>query len=406
MYKEAFPLKYWVGYLTAAILAGMSWVLMQFGEKFSTIVDMVYPYVIRTLQDMLAQWSGSVDYCLWQMGVMALLVVVIASVVVMIVCKWNPVRWFGWVLAGAALIFMCHTLVWGINYYAGSITDDIRLEERQYGVEELTRAATYYRDMANDLASQVNRDGSGEVDFADFDTLALQAADGFETLVYDYSYSVFAGSNLPVKKLGWADMYTSMGITGVTVGLTGEAAVNPQIPDVTLPFTMCHEMAHRKCIAVERDANFAGFLACMANESVEYQYSGYFMAYRYCYNALIRANTSETIAAAARLSTGVSELLDRDLKSYDAFFASRRSDSATTLANNVNDTYLKASGDEAGVASYDEVSDLLVWWHYQQVILPNITVEESHFDPMDESQVDLSGIINAKETEPVEEGVG
>ena len=399
-------MKYWAGYVTAAILAGISWVLMQFGEKFATILDMVYPYVIRTLQDMLAEWSGAVDFCLWQMGVMALLVVVIATVVLMIVCKWNPFRWLGWVLAAVAFVFMCHTMVWGLNYYAGSVAEDIRLEQREYGLDELSRAATYYRDMANDLASKVTRDANGDVDFAEFEALADQAADGFESLVYDYSYSVFAGSNQPVKKLGWAKMYTSMGITGFTTGLTGEAAVNPLIPDVTLPFTMCHEMAHRKCIAQERDANFAAFLACMANDSVEYQYSGYFMAYRYCYNALIRANTSESIAAAARVSTGASQQLQRDMDYYDNYFASRRSDSATTLADNVNDTYLKASGDEAGVASYNEVSDLLVWWHYQQVFLPNITVEESHFDPLDEDQVDLSGIVNAKEKEPVEEGVG
>ena len=91
--------------------------------------------------------------------------------------------------------------------------------------------------------------------FADFDALAGKAGEGFQTLTYDYFYPIFAGSTLPVKKLGWADMYSSMGITGVTFGLTGEACVNPQIPGVSLPFTMCHEMAHRMCIAPERDAN-------------------------------------------------------------------------------------------------------------------------------------------------------
>ena len=79
--------------------------------------------------------------------------------------------------------------------------------------------------------------------------------------------TIFAGSREPVKELGWADMYSSMGITGVTFGITGEACVNPQIPDITLPFTMCHEMAHRMSIASERDANFAGFLACSFNSN-------------------------------------------------------------------------------------------------------------------------------------------
>ena len=399
-------MKYWRGYLTAAIFAAISWVLMQFGSRFTTIVDMVYPYVIRTLQDMLAEWTGGIDYCLWQMIALVLLVILVATIVLMIVLKWNPIQWFGWVLACCSVIFMLHTLVYGLNYYAGPISEDIRLEAQEYGVEELTRAATYYRDKANDLAAQVERDGSGDVVFADFAALAEQAADGFESLVYDSSYPVFAGSNLPVKELGWADLYSSMGIDGITMGLTGEAAVNPQIPDVALPFAMCHEMAHRKCIAIERDANFSAFLACQANESVEFQYSAYFMAYRYCYNALAGANTTEAAGAAARVANGVSSQLSHDLQSYNTFYNNKRSNTATSIATATNDAYLKASGDEAGIASYSDVCDLLVWWHYQQVFLPSITVEESPFDPMDESQVDLSGIVNARETEPVEEGVG
>lgn len=406
-------MKYWRGYLTAAIFGAMTWALMQFGQRFSTLVDMIYPYVIRTLQDMLATWTGTVDFCLWQVIVAALVVVVIASVVLVIVCKWNPIQWFGWVLAGASIIFMLHTLVYGLNYYAGPIAEDIRLESYDYDLEDLTNATSYYRDQANALAAQVDRDGGGDVAFADFDTLAGQAADGFERLVYESSYSVFAGSNQPVKELGWADMYTSMGITGVTMGLTGEAAVNPQTPAVSLPFVMCHEMAHRKCIAIERDANFAAFLACQANESVEYQYSAYFMAFRYCYNALKSVNTTESSAAAARISSGVGDLLRHDLESYDAFFDGKRSASATRVANTVNDTYLKASGDESGISSYGDVCDLLVYWHIQQIVLPTVVEEEAPFDPLDETQVDLSGIVNAKETVPPateapddEEGVG
>ena len=42
-------MKYWFGYLVAAILAGFTWVLQQFGSRYSTLVDMVYPYVVRTM---------------------------------------------------------------------------------------------------------------------------------------------------------------------------------------------------------------------------------------------------------------------------------------------------------------------------------------------------------------------
>ena len=402
-------MKYWRGYLVAFIFGAIAYFLKAFGERFSTLIDMVYPYVIRTAQSMLAEWSAQVPYNLWQLCAVALGVIALGSLVLMILLKWNPIQWAGWVLAAGAAVYALHTLVFGLNYYAGPLADDIRMEVAEYNLEELTDAAVYYRDKANALAGQVRRDGEGNVLFSDFETLASQAGNGFENLTYEYSYPIFAGSRLPVKELGWADMYTSMGITGFTMGITGEAAVNPQIPDVSLPFTMCHEMAHRMCIAAEDDANFAAYLACMANESVEFQYSAYFMAYRYCYNAMAGAGTEAASAAAARVNNGVGELLYRDMTAYSQFFASNRDDSATRFANAVNDTYLKTSGESEGIHSYGQVCDLLVSWHIQQVVLPSIAVEESPFDPLDESQVDLSGLVNARipeTTAPQEENNG
>ena len=388
-------MKYLWGYVTAAILGAISWVLLQFGERFSTLVDMVYPYVIRTVQGFLAQWSGSVDFLLWQVLAVFLVVILAAALVICIVLKKNPVTWAGWVLAVCSLVYLLHTLLFGLSYHAGNLSDDLRMEVAQYTLEELAEATEYYRDQANILAKWVDRDETGNVDFAEFETLAEMAGQGFETLTYDHSYPIFAGSTLPVKKLGWADMYTSMGITGFTMGITGEAAVNPQIPDVTLPFTMCHEMAHRMCIANERDANFAAFLACSVHEDISFRYSAYFMAYRYCYSALAGVGTQAAASETSRINEGVNEELRRDLTYYDTFFSTHRDNSAKKIADTANDTYLRTSGDSAGIASYSQVCDLLVNWHIQTVVLPSVAVEENQFDPYDESQVDLSGIVNA-----------
>lgn len=385
-------MKYWFGYLTAAIIGAITWVLMQFGQQFSTLVDMVYPYVIRTLQDILAGWSGTVDFLLWQLLAVALAVVVLASLVAVLATKKSVIAWGGWVLSACALVYLLHTAVWGLNYYAGPLSEDLRMEVSQYTIDELAEATEYYRDRANILSQQVKRDGNGNVAYPEFEKMADRAYMGFQRLVYDRSYPVFAGSTLPVKKLGWADMYTSMGITGVTFGMTGEAAVNPQIPQVLLPFTMAHEMAHRMCIASERDANFAAFLACSVHPDVEFEYSAYFMAFRYCYNALASVKTVSAAEYTASLREGIGDLLRRDVNAYANFFEKNQDAAATELANTANDTYLKTSGEKSGIKSYNEVCDLLVNWHIQEVVLPSITVEESPFDPYDETQVDITDI--------------
>ena len=349
-------------------------------------------------------WQGAIYG--FGVGVSYLLAVVIlavllATVVLMILLRWNFFQWLGWVLAAVCVVFFLHTGFYGLNQYAGSIADDVRLEMTEYSVAELADATEYYRDKAAQLAEQVERDLNDDPVYPAFHDLAVNAGEGFDVMTYQRSASVFAGSTLPVKELGWADMYTSMGITGFTFPLTGEAAVNPQIPAVSLPFTMCHEMAHRMCIATERDANFAAFLACRFNSSVEYQYSAYFMAYKYCYNALVAVGGTEATDMAAKIKAGEGELLRHDLVSYSQFFNSRKNDQATQLASKVNDTYIKTSGDEAGTLSYGQVSDYLVNWYIQEIVAPNEVVEEK-FDPFDEDVV-FATVPPTEETQGEEE---
>ena len=388
-------MKYWRGYLVAAILGAIAWGLTALAKRYTTLVDMVFPYVTRTVQTFLAGWSGTVDFCVWQVALVLFLVLCLATLVLMIVLRWNFIQWLGWILSGVMLVYLMHTGLYGLNYYAGPLADDVRLTVRECTLEERQDAVVYYRDQANALADQLPRSDNGDLLYSSFAELAEQAGEGFQVLTYENCYPVFAGSTEPVKELGWADLYSSMGITGITMGVTGEAAVNPQIPCVSLPFTMCHEMSHRMSIAVERDANFAAFLACRANSSLEFQYSAYFMAYIYTLNSLSDVNTPEAATAAARIATGVNENFAHDLQAYSQFFDEKYDENATNLAEFANDTYLKASGDE-GTESYDQVGDLLVYLYVQEVVLPAQEEDaKSTFDPYDENQVDLEGIVGA-----------
>ena len=378
-------MKYWRGYIIAAIIAAITATLMVFAKTHTVLIDMFYPYTTRLIQTSLATWSGGADFCLWQLLVVLLAAVLLTTIVLMIVLRWKFVQWLGWVLTAAATLFFLHTGVYGLNSYAGPLAEDIRLNVTEFNVTELVEATTYFGDIANELSTEVPRNDDGSLAFPSFEEMAQMAGEGFETLAYEEYVSVFAGSTLPVKKLGWADMYTSMGITGLTMPLTGEAAVNPQIPAVTIPFVMCHEMAHRMCIATERDANLAAFLTCDANSSPVFRYSGYYMALRYCYSALVSVGTTSADAAAQSIYNGLSPELRRDLADYDSFFNRNRNDKATDLATDANDLYIKVSGDEEGVASYDQVSDLLVSWYIQEIYLPAHKEEEEVFDPFDSS---------------------
>lgn len=382
-------MKYWRGYICAAVFAALTVALMTFAKSHTALVDMVYPYATRLIQTSLTDWTGGVDFCLWQLLAVLLVVVGLASLVAVIILRWNLFQWLGWVLAACSFLFMLHTGIYGLNSNAGPLSEDIRLKEADFTVTELAEATGYFLEIANELSLQVPRGTDGNVNYPDFDTLAGMAGEGFEYLTQEKYYAVFAGSTKPVKQLDWADMYSSMGITGVSMPLTGEAAVNPQTPVVSMPFVMCHEMCHRMCIALERDANLGAFLACDAHSNPIYRYSGYFMAFRYCYNALYSVGTATARAAASQLYASIGPEMLKDMQQYDEFFRSHHDETASNVADTVNDAYIKVSGDESGVKSYSEVSDLLVSWYLQEIYLPAHQEEIIPWDPTDKDQVDL-----------------
>ena len=396
--EEVIPLKYLRGYIVAAALALLTWGLTQFAAGHRELVDMIYPYASRMIQDVLSGWSSGVSFCLWQVLAVVLAVGLLSSIVLVIIFRWNIIQWLGWVLSVVSLIWCMHTGLYGLNQYSSPLADDIRLdmENVNISITNLVHATTYFRDKANELALTVPRDDEGALQAPAFADIAQQAGDGFHTLVYEHNLAVFAGSTVPVKELGWADMYSSMGIAGFTMPLTGEAAVNPQTPTVALPFVICHEMAHRMCIAPERDANLAAYLAATSNSDNLYQYSGYFMAFRYCYNSLASLSTSTAANAANQIYAGINEMFMSDLDTYRNYYLSVQDEKATNFAESVNNSYIQASGDESGTQSYGEVTDLLVGWYVQEIALPtDVEDEEDIFDPFDENYIFQDGLQTA-----------
>jgi hypothetical protein len=92
-------LKYWRGYLVAAILAAITWALTQFAQSHSILVDMIYPYMALLVVTSMAAWTGDMAFCLWQVLLIGMVAAGIVTVILMILLKWNFFQWLGWVLA-------------------------------------------------------------------------------------------------------------------------------------------------------------------------------------------------------------------------------------------------------------------------------------------------------------------
>ena len=375
-------MKYWRGYLVAALVGAFSWGLIEFAQSHWTLVDMIYPYMTRMVQNYLANWSAAVPFCLWQLALIIAAVVFLATIVMMILWKWNIIQWFGWVLTAVSVVFFLNIALCGLNDYSGPLSQDIRMEVTDYTITELETAAAFYQDQANQLAEEAARDESGNLILPDLAQMSQLATEGFRQQTYGEYNAVFAGSAVPVKELGWSGLFSARGITGVTSYITGEAAVNPQTPAMAMPFAVCRQMAQRMCITHKQDAAFAAFLACDTTPDPNFRYSAYFMAYRYCHAALLSMDTAAAQQAAVKLTGTESALLKQDMVAYGRSFASKADHQYIQTLNKRSENAPEQSN----------LVDLLVSWHIQEYVLPLQEEEVILFDPMDESQVDMTGL--------------
>ena len=253
---------------------------------------------------------------------------------------------------GSACVLLFFAL-YGANYFCSPISERMELEVGGASKADLIALTEQMRDYANDYADAVPRDFDGYCEFGNFSGMASLISMGYETLSQEYSF--LTGMYAPAKSISTWKILASFGISGIYIPFTGECIVVPDSPDQSILFTMAHEMAHRLAIAPEDEANFIAFLACRANTDRRVAYSGYFMAYIYCINALydVDADSARTIQA------GVNDNLARDIAQHNE--SVRRHDGILAkVGNHVNDGYLKGYGQSAGSASYGLMVDLLL----------------------------------------------
>lgn len=265
-------------------------------------------------------------------------------------------RWGAHVLLITGALCACFVWFWAMAYQAPSLLRRLDYPEPDRSPEALYEVCLVLEQELNALSHQVPRDSSGNADFGSFSQQAAavsRAAGRF----FDETDG-FYGSTAPVKPVAHSEFLSQRGITGIYICLTGESNVNTGCPDCILPFTMAHEMAHRSAVAPEEEANFTAFLLCRKSDDVFVRYSGVYQTFIYCYNALARVSSQLQHALYDQLSPEVLQDFSCHGQWVRRYDGPRREQ-----AQQVNDTYLKAMNQPAGVDSYGQVVDLVLAWY-------------------------------------------
>ena len=307
----------------------------------------------------IARLNAWAPFAVCEILLLLIIIWALATLVRAILRRRGIVQWI-WGLALFGVFMLCSfTLLWGLNHFGPELEDLLDMDVTKYSEEELLETTEYMLEQANALSEQVSRDADGVAEFADFETLALQAAEAWENYVAEYdAEGLFYPTSVRPKSMLLSPLMNRIGLTGIIIVWTSEGCVSTTDPDTSLPFTMCHELSHRQAVAGEEDANFMSFLVCSSADSVEFQYSAYFTALIHCYNALYKVDKD----AAAEIWNSMSEGLLADMRYTNAFYDQFETEVKQT-AEKVNDTYLKAFSESSGVQSYGEVVDLLIAWY-------------------------------------------
>lgn len=263
--------------------------------------------------------------------------------------------YMGTLFSAICVIFILFVWNFAAGYYAPSLDQKLELDRTEVSAEELGETAAHLADEITALHEEITFLSSGEslmpYSYSEMNQKLMEA---YRRAYEKYNFLDRFSSSLKPVMLSHPMSYTH--ITGVYTFFTGEANLNVNFPDYTVPYTAAHELAHQRGIAREDEANFVAFLVCMESDDPYIRYSAYLNVYEYVASAL--ANTAPDRYREIRASLPYEILAEQ--AAYSAFFEQYRENVAANVTQATNDAYLKAQGAKEGTRSYNMVVDLTV----------------------------------------------
>lgn len=265
-------------------------------------------------------------------------------------------------LAGVSVIFTLFVLNYGIGYYVPTLDERLGLDKQPVSAEELHETALILVDEINALVPEIRYDTDGfSIMPYPLSEMGDKLMDAYAAFTEKHEYIQDLNSNIKPVFLSVAMSYSHF--TGFYTFFTGEANLNVDFPDYTLPYTAAHEFAHQRGIARENEANFIAFLVSLESDDPYIRYCGYLNLYEYVASALYSADKTEgkTLYFDARDHLDSSVL--GEMSAYSAFYKKYSNSKAGAVGNSINNAFLQANGAEEGSKSYGLVVDLAVAYY-------------------------------------------
>lgn len=347
--------------LSGCLLLAAGFALLFAARVFPAFAEWYSPHLYQIWVNVLGRVMGIFPFSVSEISLYILVLLILITGGRLIYClikkkagKKEGAAWAAKVFLLAAVLFFLYVINCGINYNRKSFSEISGFTAEAYSAAQLKEVCERLTLEVNERAGQVKRNQNGVMNLTGSSQDKAVAA--MHNLGADYPQ--LAGYYPQPKAFVLSEILSVQQLSGIYLPFTIEANYNGDMPDYIIPFTVCHELSHLRGFMQEEEANFIAFLASSQSGDMEFQYSGYLMGWTYCMNALYR----EDYDAWEEIRAGLSETVEADLKA-DREFWSRYDGAVAEVANQINDTYLKANGQENGVRSYGKMIDLMIAYY-------------------------------------------
>lgn len=257
------------------------------------------------------------------------------------------------VLSGFSIFYFVFHFLWAMNYYRVPLFEKMTIE-REYSNEDLYAFTEKLIVKTNQIQFAITHDTNKKVvNPYSQDSIFKMTQNGYDNLAKEHPFFKYEISSR--KKSLFSLPLTYMGFGGYLNPFTNEAQVNYKLPMYGFPNVICHEMAHQIGYASESECNFIGFLACIKNKDLYFQYAAYSNALRYCLGNVAMKDEKKFDAFRLKVNRGIIENFKESedfWKQYDTFIDKG--------FHAFYDQYLKANQQKDGLDSYSKFVDLLI----------------------------------------------
>lgn len=257
------------------------------------------------------------------------------------------------VLSGFSIFYFIFHLLWALNYYRIPLFEKMNIQ-REYSNEDLYVFTEKLIAKTNEVQFAITHNKNQKVSNPySHDSIFKMTQNGYDILAKQYPFFRY---EIPSRKKSLFSLpLTYMGFGGYLNPFTNESQVNYKLPMYSFPNVICHEMAHQIGFASESECNFIGFMACIKNDDLYFQYAAYTVALHYCLENVIMKDEEKFKAFRPTINPGIIEnFKETELfwEQYDTFIDKG--------FHAFYDQFLKANQQKDGLESYSKFVDLLI----------------------------------------------